>query len=103
MKRIKKIRADVIKDIYRIIEGVESQEIFISDIEDGFSPILQVDEFDEDNDYTLDKVFIRDGKVYFTGSSCFADFTWSQENLCVEALCGVLDFLEEHEEEISEL
>lgn len=103
MKELAKMRNKIASQIKAIILSTRNDEIRIYDIDEGCSPILQEDEYDENNTYTLDKVYLHNGIVYLDGSSSHANFTWRQDNIGIEILAGVLDFLQEHEEEIDEL
>ena len=103
LEQLRQLRADVVKDIYRIVSATESGNIMISDIDEGCSPIIDEDVCDVDNTYTLDYVYIKDGCLYFDGSSSYDNDTWNQDSLSVDALCNVLEFLEKHEDRIKEL
>lgn len=103
MKELTELRNKIASQIKDIILSTHNDEIRIYDIDEGCSPILQDDEYDENNTYTLDKVYIYNGILYLDGSSSYASFTWRQDNIGIEILAGVLDFLQEHEEEINEL
>lgn len=102
MNRLNQLRAEVVKDIYRIVSATELGNILISEIDEGCSPIIDEDEYDENNTYTLDYVYIENDRLFFDGSSSYANYTWNQDNLSVDALCNVLEFLEDHEEKIKE-
>jgi len=103
MKELIELRNKIVSQIKAIILSTHNDEIRIYDICKGYSPILQEDEFNENNTCTLDKVYLRDGIVYFDGSSSYASFTWTQDNLGIEILAGVLEFLQEHDDKIKEL
>lgn len=103
MKELTEFRNKIASQIKAIILSTHNDEIRIYDIDEGCSPILQDDEYDENNTYTLDKVYLRDGIVYLDGSSSYANFTWRQDNIDIETLAGVLEFLQEHDDEIKEL
>ena len=103
MKELTELRNKIASQIKAIILSTHNDEIRIYDIDEGCSPILQEDEYDENNTYTLDKVYLHDGIVYLDGSSSYANFTWRQDNINIETLAGVLDFLQEHVEEINKL
>ena len=103
MKELTELRNKIASQIKAIILSTHNDEIRIYDIDEGCSPILQEDEYDENNTYTLDKVYLHDGIVYLDGSSSYASFTWRQDNINIETLAGVLDFLQEHVEDINKL
>lgn len=103
VKELTELRDKIASEIKAIILSTRNDEIRICDIDEGCSPILQEDEYDENNTYTLDKVYLHNGILYLDGSSSYANFTWRQDNIGIEILAGVLDFLQEHDEEIDEL
>ena len=100
MKSLKEIRTELVDEIVAIVRKVGG-EIYISDIDKGTSPVLQEDEFDENNTYTLDKVEVTEDGLSLDGSSAHANFSWTGNNLPIEALEGVLVFLKEHKEELN--
>lgn len=103
MESLKELRAKIVGQIIEIVTAIDGDELYIVDIDEGCSPILQEDEFDENNTYTLDKVYVEQGELYLDGSSSYANFTWRGSNLHIEALEDVLEFLKEHEDQIKEL
>ena len=102
MKSLKEIRTEMVKEIVAIVKKAGG-EIYISDIDEGTSPILQEDVCDENYTYTLDKVEVTENGLFLHGSCAYANFFWTGINLPIEALEGVLVFLKEHEEELNEL
>lgn len=103
MKALKELRAKIVGQIIDIVTSIDGDELSIVDIEEGYSPILQEDESDEDNTYTLDTLYVENGELYLDGSSSCENSTWRGSNLNIEILESVLEFLEEHEDEINEL
>lgn len=102
MKSLKEIRTELVNEIVAIVKKAGG-EINISDIDEGTSPILQDDVRDGNNTYFLDKVEVTDDGLSLDGSSAYANFSWTGNNLPIEALEGVLVFLKEHEEDLNKL
>lgn len=100
MKTLKEIRTEMVEEIVAIVRKAGG-EIYISDIDEGTSPILQDDVRDGNNTYFLDKVEVTEDGLSLDGSSAYANFSWTGNNLPIEALEGVLVFLKEHEEELN--
>ena len=100
-QKLQEMRGEVIDGIREIIDSVGFLRIL--DIDEGCSPILQEDSFDGNNTYTLDRIYIENDKLCFDGSSSYANYTWNQDNLDVIMLIGILEFLEDHENEVEEL
>ncbi len=103
MKELIELRNKIASQIKGIILSTHNDEIRIRDIDKGCSPILQKNEYDENDTYTLDKVYLRNSIVYLDGSNSYAYYTWRQDNINIEILANVLDFLQEHVEKINEL
>lgn len=101
-ERLENLRHEVIEQIISIVNSVGG-ELYIVDVYGGDSPIVQEDFFDENNTYTLDKITVEEGELYLDGSSSYANYTWRGDNLDIIRLVSVLDYLEEHEENIKEL
>lgn len=100
MKSLKEIRTELVDEIVAIVRKAGG-EIYISDIDEGTSPILKDDVCDGNNTYFLDKVEVTEDGLSIDGSSAYANFSWTGNNLPIEALEGVLVFLKEHEEELN--
>ena len=101
-QRLNNLRGEIVAHIKDIVNSVGG-ELYITDFSEGDSPILQEDPDDENNIYTLDKLEIQFDKLYLDGSSSYANFTWTEDNLSIDALVGVAEFLDNYEEGIKEL
>lgn len=101
-QKLNELRDEIVAHIKNIVDSVGG-ELYITDISEGNSPILQEDAYDENNTYTLDKLEIHFGKLLLDGSSSYANFTWTEDNLSIDALVGVAEFLDDYEVEIEEL
>jgi hypothetical protein len=64
------------------------------------TPILQENPFDDNLTLTLDCVGVRNGEVYFEGSSCCENITLFATQIDVENLIGIYEWLIESEEDI---
>ena len=101
MKRIQKLKKKITSKIKEIVCKFPDNRLVIYDIDMGCSPIL--DECDDYNfTYTLDMLYIKNGILYLDGSCSCANYTWREDTIGIEALDGVLDFLEDHKEEIND-
>ena len=101
--KLQKIKLELLQSILVIMNENHLDSLYISDIDMGCSPIIQEDDFDENNTYTLDKIsLLPDNRISFDGSSSFANYTWVGENIPTDALVGILEFLKDHLEEIKE-
>ena len=66
----------------------------------GDTPVLKSNEYDENLTFTLDCVGIRNGKVYFEGSSSCENITLWADQIYVEVLIGLYYWLVDSEDEI---
>ncbi len=101
--KIQELRYALISQITSILKENGFDELQISDIDMGNSPVLQWDRVDDENTFTLDRIELRNGELSFDGSSSWSNHTWSQEDISLDALEDIFEFLEEHEDEIIEL
>ena len=101
-EKLNELRDEIVKHIKDIVNSVGG-ELYITDISEGTSPILQEDPDYENNTYTLDKLEVHFGNLHLDGSSSYSNFTWTEDNLSLDALVGVAEFLDDYEEEINEL
>ena len=101
-EQLNKLREESLKEIVEIVENLGGK-LYITDIDDGNSPILQEDFYDGNGTYTLDTIEVSNGAVFFDGSSAYDNRYWSKKELGVETLVEILDFLRDHKEEIENL
>lgn len=102
MKKIIRIRKELIADIIAILKNNSIEALDASDIKTR-TPILYQTGIDANDTYTLDCIRIENGKLLFDGSSCWGKRTWNEGDVTIEALCNIADFLQENEEKIAKL
>lgn len=102
MKKIFRIRTQLIADIIAILKNYSIEALDASDIKTS-TPILLQTGLDGNDNYTLDCIRIENGELLFDGSSCWGKRTWNDGSVTIEALCNIADFLQENEEKIAEL
>ena len=79
------------------------------DIDPGSSPILQEDAYDSNNTFTLDSIQKKtihnpQSKVsiitvlLFDGSSCFDNYTWTEDTISTDALINIAEYLKDNED-----
>ena len=104
-QKILQLKREIIEKIYDLLAHYDLQKLYISNIEEGYSPVLQYDTLCE-HTFTLDKIDIHtiDGQKHISldGSSSYQNLTWDGEDLSVEILEDILEFLLDHEDEIDE-
>lgn len=99
-KRIDKIRTEINQSIIEMLhKHGYNYEVTIC-IDD--TPLLQEDFHDANDSFTLDCVGIRNGDVYFEGSSCCEDITLFTWQTPVERLIDIYEWLVDNENEIFE-
>ena len=95
------MKNEIIRDIREIFKHNGLEDLYISEIGLGSSPILRSGDFDEDT-FTLDRIICSHGNLTFEGSSSWDNMTIGAEDLNVEILDDILNFLLDNEEEIKE-
>ncbi len=103
ISRLQRFRKELLDEIKSTLEKHNLEELYISDIDEGCSPIIDEDKWEEDNTYTLDSITLTDGRLSFDGSNCFSNYSWSETTISTDALIGIVDFLDNHAEKIKEL
>lgn len=99
---IANLRTLTIDGIKEKLHGLTTLEI--SEIDDGDAPILKEDLRDDEFTFTLDRIQQGlNGKLSFEGSSSWNNDYFSEDNLDLETLVSIDEFLSEHEDEIEEL
>ena len=102
-RKIELIREGVLSDIKNLLGRYNLTGVNSYDIDEGCSPIIMEDEFDDNNTYVLDFLSIKNGKLSFEGSNCSGEYIWSEETIPTDALVDISDWLEEHTDELEEL
>ena len=98
----KSIRHDAIAKVKSILSENGLDELLISDIDEGNSPVVQWGNDDADT-YTLDEISLNtNGTILFNASSCWTSGVWDENDISTDALIDIVDFLEENEEIIKE-
>jgi hypothetical protein len=98
-KLLNEIRTEINEKIIAILNKYDCQEIGCYT---NYVPVLREDLYDSNLTFTLDTVGVRWGKVYFDGSSSMDNTTIWADNLDIELLVGIYEWLIENEEEIFE-
>ena len=99
-KRIHKIRTEINQSIIEMLHKHGYHYEVTICIDD--TPLLHEDLHDVDNSFTLDCVGIRNGKVFFEGSSCFESITLFADQIYIEVLIDIYEWLVDNENEIFE-
>ena len=104
-QKILQLKREIIEKIYDLLAHYNLQKLYISNIEEGCSPILQNDTLWE-HTFVLDRIDLHtiDGQKHISldGSSSYQNMTWDGEDLGVEILEDILEFLLDCEDAIDE-
>ena len=90
----------VTSEIITLLKSHDSEPDFCL----GSTPVIQADECDDNNTYTLDSVEVDENgeDIVVDASNCWNSMSLRGENLSVERLCDILDFLKDNEDNIWE-
>lgn len=98
-EQIEEIRQEINNKIVAMLNKHDFQyEVTIL----GDTPVLKSNEYDENLTFTLDCVGIRNTKVYFEGSSSCESITLWADQIYVEVLIDLYEWLVDNEDEIFE-
>lgn len=104
MSRITEIKYQLLEEIYDFLTKHNISVLNAYDVDEGSSPIVQEDYSDEDNNYTLDRIYFENGDVkvdasgYWGGSD---DFYLADLN--VEIIESIHEWLFDNEDTIMEI
>lgn len=101
-EKLNEIRYDTLENIEEIVKSIGG-ELYLSDLNDGCSPIVQECPSDEDGTFTLDSIKLEGDDLLFNASSNWSECTFYDHELGIEVLVGILEFLEDNKETINEL
>ncbi len=94
LKQIRKIIAD---SIIALLAEFKLDRIEIAEIDEYDAPTLPLpDEYDNSCCYTLDRISIENNKVTFEGSSSCDSTEYDSDNLDVNSMLEILEWLEDH-------
>lgn len=94
-----KAREDAIRRIAAAVAGKEKDTIIAADICECASPIVRTDPANDDYTMTLDRISHHGDQLFFDASSCWENATFKEDDLDVETLTDIADWLEENLED----
>lgn len=99
LSAIRKAAADKIRSIMKEA-GLE--EVYAVDINEGSSPVVRPDEFDDNNTQTLDSIRLTDDGLVFCASACCDECEYYEENVPLDALVDIADWLTKNKESLDD-
>jgi len=100
---IASIRANAIDRIKSLMLRCKFSELSACDVEEGCSPVVQEDAYDDNMTYTLDSICLDDdGKLSFNASSCANNIFLTEDNISTDVLLNIASWLNNNEQEIIE-
>lgn len=101
-KKLLEIRNEAFNSIKALMGSLN--QLYITDIDEGSSPIVCENNFDDNLTSTLDSITQEeDGRLtFYHSSSCSNGYLTSTE-ISTDALIEIAEFLEEHKEQIQEI
>lgn len=102
-KTVAEIRKNLIDGIVTFIKELGISELKLSDIS-CCTPTLMEDPYEEDCTVTLNWIETEGEKVFFSGSSCCTSLYLDsgKQQIDVDVLLDIYDWLQEHREDIKE-
>lgn len=98
--KLKEFRKSIIKQITAYLEKTSERVIYTIDLNEAYSPVLEESHDDDELTYTLDRIYLENGVPTFGGSSAVACSTWRYDQVSVEVLCDILEYLEKYQDNI---
>ena len=101
-EQIENVRRELVESVKKKMRGLSVIEAY--DLDEGSSPILMEDPTDCEFTFTLDRITQRkDGGLVFDGSSSCENAALTDDEIGLEVLCEIAEYLDEHEDKIEEL
>ena len=102
MQRVSKLRAEIISQIETFLDSHGIKCLTAAEVNEGSSPII-IDGLDDEDTFTLDRLINDEVDTILECSSCWENTSVSLYDVNAEVAEGILDWLYENEEEISEI
>ena len=100
-EQIENVRNELVESIKKKMRGITVIEAY--DLDEGSSPILLEDPTDQFT-FTLDRITQRkDGGLVFEGSSICENAELTDDEIGLEVLCEIAEYLDKHEWKIEKL
>lgn len=103
----RQLKAETIGAIVSKLVENNLTEVYMTDLDESTSPIVQENELDSNLTFTLDKIELtyKDGKptLTFDASSSCENATYGTDDLSIDILIGIAEFLEDYEDELAEI
>ena len=105
MSRASELKASLVKEVMEFLDKHSITNLEAVDVDEGNSPIVVEDYSTLQDDYTLDRIKVdkEHGTVDVDASGCYGNDTFELSDLSAEIIEGILDWLNDNEETISEL
>ena len=101
-KIIDDIRKEIVDQIVELVKLGEEDELFISEFSPGESPLLK-EGLDDSDTFTLDSLILTEKGLEFNGSSNWTNISLREEDVSMDNLINILEFLDAYKEDIKEL
>lgn len=99
---IGKLRKELCASIADILDKYGIDKLHVSDIDDCYSPIVMEDYMEANNSYTLDAILRKNGDIVFSASNAWNGYDFYINEIGLDFLADILDWLEDNEDEIKE-
>lgn len=105
MSRVSELKAQILTEIKDFLDSRNIVSLESVDVDEGNSPIIIENWDDENQTYTLDRIVRYDeyNAVKVDASSSYNSGTYDLDNLDIEVLEGILDWLIDNVETIDEI
>jgi hypothetical protein len=97
LSAIRKAAAETIKSV---MDEAGLEEVYAADIDNGNSPVVRPDEFDDNNTQTLDSIRLTDDGLVFCASASCDECEYYEENVPLDALVDIADWLTKNKESL---
>ena len=104
-KKSDKLRSELVSKIWDFLESRNITTLHAVDVDEGSSPIVAFDPSDLEDNFTLDRLIVNKeyGTITVDGSNTYSNADWEINDLSIECIEGIAEWLEDNDEIIDEL
>jgi len=104
-KKTSELRSELVTKIWDFLESREITTLEAFEVSEGNAPVVAYDPSDLEDNFTLDRLVVDTefGTITVEGSNSNSNDEWEINDISLDCIEAIADWLDEYEEEIDEL
>lgn len=104
-KKTSELRSELVTKIWDFLKAREITTLEACDVDEGNSPVVFPDNSTEEDHFTLDRLVVDTefGTITVEGSNTYSNDEWEINDIPLDCIEAIADWLDEYEEEIGKL